>query len=596
MAPELASGHAERAADLYALGMAVRHLWPDGAPSDLAAAAATLTDPDPRKRSITARQLADIAVADRLPPPPAPTTPGAGAVFGSRWLLQEKLGGGASGTVWKAIDTNFDKTVALKIYDRVDAGDEVQREYLALEDLSHPGIVRIRDGQRVDGKWVLVSEFLDGATLRAAMPPATEPLSWDTAASITMKLLSALQAVHPDMPRILELSARDDLTDDEQIELAKLRSKGVVHRDVKPENVVLVAERGPVLVDFGLAAAGPSGAPGGTPQYRPPGIAFEGSNPDLDLFAVGVMLHEMLTGTHPFTDSDPIGGTLQVARGLDPAVRSLLERACSPVDADRFHSAQEFIAALAVLGVAEVPMPVPPPHATELVAEIRRAVAEQRWDDAERLCPADWDQVRRQIADRRALAAGAEETKPLLEIDGYSLTFTGTRRFDNAKNTANVDVGPGTSRVYLVRGPGSVMFEVLDHLADSGERWVQGGDVFQSPLPFSRLGHGLRMGTLPLGDQIRIQLNQGRIINSEGWSNTFKAAVEELDAGAGVGVEDTLRRFGATAFGTQAEVFDDTGARRNYVCTTSDPTNEDLPAVAYFVTRVMPLAHGVQAG
>ncbi|MFN6122411.1 MAG: protein kinase domain-containing protein, partial [Actinomycetes bacterium] len=333
MAPELASGQADREADLYALGKVINHLWPGGAPMDLAEAATVLTDPNPAKRTITARALAELAAP--MPPPPAAAAAAVateGAMFGDRWLLQQKLGGGASGTVWKALDTNFNVVVALKIYEHADAGDEVQREYQALYDVWHPGVVRIRDGLKVGGKWALASEFLDGATLRAAVVPGNEPLSWDAAATITMKLLSALQAVHPPMPRILALTVKSDLTDDEQIELARLRSRGMVHRDVKPENVVLVADRGPVLVDFGLAAAGPAGAPGGTPQYRPPGIAFEGSNPDLDLFAVGVMLHEMLTGRHPYTDSDPIGGTLQIAPELETPIAALLGRACSPDD------------------------------------------------------------------------------------------------------------------------------------------------------------------------------------------------------------------------------------------------------------------------
>jgi serine/threonine protein kinase len=508
--------------------------------------------------------------------------------------VQERLGSGASGVVWRAVDTNFDQTVALKVYDRTDAREEVRREYTALSALHHDGIVRIKDGDRMDdGRWVVVSEFLDGPTLRAAMPPAADVLDWDEAATITMKLLAALQAAHPDMPLILQLVEKSELTSDDQLCLERLRSEGVTHRDVKPDNIVLVVGRGPVLVDFGLSGAGPVGASGGSWRYRPPGVPSVSTDPDIDLFAVAVILHEMLTGRHPYTDSDPIGGELRIEPTLAPGVRALLRQACSPHFDQRFHSAQQFIAALAALGVNEVPMPVPAPDAVALVRSIRRAIANSDWAEAERLCPPDWEAVRSQIAEHRDLWIRVREQTSILEIDGYSLTFTGMRPFDNATNTANEEVGPGTTRVYIVSGPSGVMVEVLDRVSDSGERWVQGGDVFHTPPPLKRLGKGLRMGMDRIGDVMRAQLTQARLTGTEGWSKRYKASSDELDRGAGVCVGDVLARFGALAYGTQENVYGDMGRNRTFMCVTFDPDNDHVPAVAYFLTRVMPLACGV---
>ena len=594
-APEHYSGRVGPEADLFALGSLIEFLWPEGAPGTLEGAAQLLLENDPSMRRVSAKELAALALpAAAVAVAPLPVKITSGAVLDDRYHIEQKLGGGASGTVWRATDSLLGQQVALKLYEGTDAGAEVMNEYQALLDLHHENIVKVRHAGKVSGRWVLVSEFLDGPSLRAAMPPAVPALSFDQAASTVLKVLSALAAMHPDMPRIVALADKRDRSDSEERELDRLRGKGITHRDVKPENIILVNGDRPVLVDFGLAAAGAVGAAGGTPQYRPAGVAFDHADPDLDLFAVAVVLHELLTGRHPYTDRDPVGGVLEIDPDLPEGVRDLLTRACSPRFEDRFRSAQDFMAALVALGVDEVPIPLPPLNVTERMRGIQNAIAERRWEDALHLCPADWPQIRDTILSRQELDQMADEQEPLLEIDGFSLRFAEIRRFVTATNTAGVEVGPGDARVYLVRGPAGEMLEIIDHIADSGDRWVAGGDTFETPMPLSRLRQGLRMSVNSQEMGGMAELRQARITNDNGWSNLFQATSEEMNCGAGVDVESALRSFGATDYGTRGAVQGEIGPRRNYLCMTVPADNEDAPAVAHFLTKTMPLARGVR--
>jgi serine/threonine protein kinase len=292
------------------------------------------------------------------------------------------------------------------------------------------------------------------------------------------------------MDEISRLVALADLEDADADRLARLRRKGFAHRDVKPENVILTDDRGPVLVDFGLAARLGEGAAAGTPAYRPPDVAPDGADPDTDLFAVGVILHELVTGRHPYDDRDPVTGDYHPADVDDTELGAVLRRACSPDHADRFPSAGEFLDALAALGIEERELPSPSADVVALLRSIEDAIAERRWDDALELCPADWSSVRERVERRRSLDEGADADEPLLEVDGFSITHVGSRPFATAKDTGGEEVGPGLVDTYLVRGPVGEMLEILQYRCDDGPVWVQGGDTFQTDLPLKRLGQG----------------------------------------------------------------------------------------------------------
>ncbi|WP_436786814.1 serine/threonine-protein kinase [Yinghuangia sp. YIM S10712] len=212
---------------------------------------------------------------------------------GSKYLLEETLGRGASGTVWRARVRDTGEVVAVKVLREELAGDpdvvtRFLRERSLLLRLSHPNLVRVRD-LVVEGEVLaLVMDLIDGPDLRTylrdngPLPPA--------AAALTMaQVCDALAVTHAD---------------------------GVIHRDLKPANIMLNRNGDslyPMLTDFGIARLAESPALTrthelvGTPSYVAPESA-EGRplSPSVDIYAAGVVLYELFAGRPPFTDSNPI--------------------------------------------------------------------------------------------------------------------------------------------------------------------------------------------------------------------------------------------------------------------------------------------------
>lgn len=218
--------------------------------------------------------------------------------------LVECVGQGAFGTVWKAIDQSLDRTVAVKLPREqtlsADAAETFFREARAAAQLDHPGIVRVYEVGRAAGRVYMVSEFVDGTTLADFLQ--SERLSANEAARWCLNIAEALQHAH---------------------------TAGVVHRDLKPSNIMLrrvrcndendesptsrnaeLAAKQLLLTDFGLARRDSGemtitadGRILGTPAYMSPEQASgQGHRVDgrSDLYSLGVVLFEMLTGDKPF--------------------------------------------------------------------------------------------------------------------------------------------------------------------------------------------------------------------------------------------------------------------------------------------------------
>lgn len=587
-APEHAGGEVDHEADLFALGKLIRHLWATDAPTALDALATRLMAPNPADRGPSPLEVARIARGNQGTGEPAKQ----GLTLANRYVLERKLGEGASASVWAATDALTGTPVAVKIFESADAGEQVQREYTALQACSHDGIVRGRDITRIDEKWVLLTELLEGPNLRAYLLDQGV-LPHDVAVKVVLCLLSALESIHPDLDAIRALDGEED-TDGELAERrAELLTSGIVHRDVKPENVILVEGRGPVLVDFGHSADASGGIPGGTLAYRPPDVAANGVDPDVDLFAVGVILHELLTGKHPFAERNPLIGEFEPCRSVPDEFASVVSRACSPLRIERFSSATEFIGALIALGIPETEIPPPEVGIVERLRAIEEALATQLWDEAVNLCDTDWVTVIERIKRRRNLAEAASSSTPLLELHGFSLSFATVGGFSSAIDPGNVERGPGQVGTYLVSGPAGELLEVLQYRADDGTLWVQGGDTFQTPMPLQRIGRALRLGTQLLDEDVMMELRMAKITNAEGWSNMYQVSLGELEKATGTDVCDVLGAFGANSVGTRSVLLDDQGPRRNTLCVLGSHQAEHLPAVAHFLTRVLPLGRGV---
>jgi hypothetical protein len=279
-----------------------------------------------------------------------------GDIVEGRFEILRVVGHGSFSKVYRVRDEVEGEERALKLFVTAAGSEAVRREIGALRKIHHPNVVEVFwAGQTKAGEWYLITEFIDGESLDEFVT-GSRRLRDREAVDVALDLLDALVAFHPDATRLHQLEAKNragDLTGAESREWAELQDKGLIHRDIKPLNVMLT-RTGAKLLDFNIASrvGDPVHTRSGTPPYQPPDAGLTRWDVSTDLFAVGVLLYRLLCdGHHPFPDARPmvdvpVTDPATVRRDLNRDLAKFLIKACAPARADRFPTAADMRLAL----------------------------------------------------------------------------------------------------------------------------------------------------------------------------------------------------------------------------------------------------------
>lgn len=245
-------------------------------------------------------------------PPPSPQEI---AKWFPNFDILECLGRGGMGVVYKARQKTLDREVAIKVLageweEDTTFAERFEREAKILAQMSHPNIVTIHDFGQTDGLYYIVMEYVDGVNLRDLLSDGK--MAPEQALAIVPPICEALEYAH---------------------------SKGIVHRDIKPANLLLDRDGRVKIADFGIASlVGATTDISGTPSYMAPEQAKGSVDCRADIYALGVVLYEMLTGERPTEDVVPPSKKIEVDVKIDEMVLRALEREPER----RYQSAHEF--------------------------------------------------------------------------------------------------------------------------------------------------------------------------------------------------------------------------------------------------------------
>ncbi|RJQ53266.1 MAG: Stk1 family PASTA domain-containing Ser/Thr kinase [Actinobacteria bacterium] len=298
-------------------------------------------------------------------------------LFADRYQVTEKIGGGGMAEVYKAADSVLGRTVAVKVLHPQFARDEnfvarFRQEAQAAANLSHPNIVNIYDWGQQDSTYYIIMEFVEGKNLKEIIN-AQGPLSPKKTMDVTKQVASALDFAH---------------------------RRNVIHRDIKPHNIIITPQGEVKVMDFGIARAGAdtsltqTGSILGTAQYISPEQAQgRAVGAGTDIYSLGVVMYEMLTGDPPFTGENPVSVAVKQVNDepvaptrINPAIPRELEaivlRAMAKRPEDRYPTAEDMRedierleegapteAMAAAAGATTVMAPISPPPTSRAAAK-----------------------------------------------------------------------------------------------------------------------------------------------------------------------------------------------------------------------------------
>jgi eukaryotic-like serine/threonine-protein kinase len=276
-----------------------------------------------------------------------------GERLGGRYRLEHRIGAGGMGEVWRAVDELLGRVVAVKVMlprlmSEYGFAQRFLAEAQAMASVNHPGVVGIHDYHSEGDTAFLVMDYVQGESLSQLLARYGR-LSPEYTMNLVGQAADALRAVH---------------------------ERGIVHRDVKPANLLIRPGGAAVLTDFGIARAPTgtgltlTGAVIGTPTYlAPEQVLGQPATPPSDLYSLGLVAYECLAGHRPFDADSPVAMALRrireapptLAGHVPPAVRAVVDRALVADPAGRWRSAAELAGAARAAAAGFVPPPPPPP-------------------------------------------------------------------------------------------------------------------------------------------------------------------------------------------------------------------------------------------
>ena len=300
-------------------------------------------------------------------------------VITGRYRLGKLLGSGGFGAVYLAEDLRLQRPVAIKICstrslppdEATQAARLFQSEALTLARLRHPGLTAVWDYFSQDDEWFLVMEYVPGQTLRAVLKQHVGPLPVPQAVDYTSQLCEVLRYLHQ-------------------------QPHPIVFRDLKPGNIMVTPEGELKLIDFGIARLFSPGkitdtAQFGTPGYAPPEQYGGQTEPRSDIYSLGAVVHQMLTGHNPAASPFALPPARLVNPKLTPEIELALLRATAHKPADRFPTVDDFCAALQTPLGANVTGPtieITAPYKAKLHASQRlEPNSRPLWTPAPRMLP-----------------------------------------------------------------------------------------------------------------------------------------------------------------------------------------------------------------
>ena len=273
-----------------------------------------------------------------------------GKKLDGRYLLEELVGVGGMANVYKGVDLKNQRVVAVKVLreeflENPELVYRFKNESKAISILDHPGIVKVFDVSVTDKLQYIVMEYIDGITLKEYITRRGEPLTWKEVVHFTEQILDALDHAH---------------------------RKGVVHRDIKPQNIMLLADGKVKIMDFGIARFSraesqmvSNKAIGSVHYISPEQAKGDVTDAKADIYSVGIMLYEMLSGKLPFESDDAVSVAIkqisdkavplgQIAPDVPQALQDITARAMAKDPNRRYPSARAMLEDIEEIGRAHV--------------------------------------------------------------------------------------------------------------------------------------------------------------------------------------------------------------------------------------------------